>query len=105
MMLRVTDVLTRNLISAAVKHDMAMTTDRRATYNILAGQMLNKLLSAIRSCGVTFKIWVDKKNTFDCTSLMGKEKQKLLECLPEKLDSCQPQDYCGVVPQIWKVQL
>ena len=34
---------------------------------------------------------------------MGKEKQKLLEYLPEKLEGYQPADYCEVVQKIWKV--
>ena len=60
-MLRVTDVFTRNLINAAVQHDISMTTDRRANYNILTGHALNDLLNAIRSCGVTFKVGRQEK--------------------------------------------
>ena len=52
--------------------------------------MLNNLINTIRSCGVTFKVWADNKNTFECTSIMGKDKAKLLEDLPEKLVNCQP---------------
>ena len=74
LMLRVTDVLTRNLITAAITHDISMTINRPANYDILTGQMLNTLLNAIRSCGVPFNVWADRKNVFDCTSLMGKDK-------------------------------
>ena len=102
-MLRVTDVLTRNLITAAITHDISMTINRPANYDILTGKMLNTLLNAIRSCGVPFNVWADRKNVFDCTSLMGKEKRKLLENLPEKLENCQPNDFCSIVQQIWKV--
>ena len=63
------------------------------------------LINAIRSCGVTFKVWVDNKNTFECKFLMGKDKPKLLEDLPEKLINCQPDDFCSVVQQIWKVPI
>ena len=43
--------------------------------------MVKNLLTAVRSCGVTFEIRADKTATmdFDFTSLMGKEKMKLLD--------------------------
>ena len=104
-MLRITDVLTRNLINAAIQHDMSMITNKRANYNIMTGQMLNDLINAIRSCGVTFKVWTDKTKIFECTSLMGKDKAKLLQDLPEKLVNCQPDDFCSVIQQIWKVPI
>ena len=49
--------------------------------------------------GLLLKL-ADKKNTFDCTSLMDKDKQKLLEYLADKLGNCQPDDYCSVVQYI-----
>ena len=104
-MLRITDVLTRNLITAAIKYDMSVVTNRRANYNILTGQMLTNLITAITSCGVTFKVWAEKTNTFECTSLMGEDKAKLLKNLPDKLENCQPDDFCSVVQQIWKVPI
>ena len=54
-----------------------------AKHDILTRQMLNTLLNAIRSCDVTFNVWANRKKMFDCTSLMGKEKRKILENLPE----------------------
>ena len=47
--------------------------------------MLNNLINAIRSYGVTFKVWADNKNTIECTSILGKDKAKLLQYLLEKL--------------------
>ena len=101
-MLRVTDVLTRNLITAAIKYDKEITTTRRANYDILSGCMVKNLLTAVRSCGVTFEIRADKTATmgFDFTSLMGKEKIKLL---PQRLEGCQPKEFCSLVQKIWKV--
>ena len=46
-MLRVTDVLTRNLITAAIKYDKEITTTRQANYDILSG---------LNSCK---KLWCD----------------------------------------------
>jgi len=102
-MLRVTDVLTKNIIQAAIKHDKELTLTRRANYDILSGHMANNLLTAIRNCGVTFKIWSNKTTGFEFTSLMGKDKVKLLDNLPQKLDGCQPDEFCDVVQKIWKV--
>jgi len=45
---------------------------------------LNDVLSAIHSCGVGFKVWKDKDNKLEWTSLMGGEKKKLLHNLPSK---------------------
>ena len=105
-MLRVTDVLTRNLITAAIKYDKEMTTIKRATYDILSGDMVKNLLTAIRSCGVTFEIRSNKTTTgFDFTSLMGKEKVKLLDNLPQKIHNCQPDEFCDKVQKLWKVRL
>jgi len=102
-MLRVTDILTRNLITAAIKHDISTITNRLTNYNILTGQMLNNLINAIRSCGVSFNVRADKTTGFECTSLMGKDKLKVLQNLPDKLANCQPDEFCSVVQQIWKV--
>ena len=105
-MLRVTDVLTRNLITAAIKHDKEITTSRRTNYDILSGCMVKNLLTAVKSCGVTFEIRADKTATmgFDFTSLMGKEKMKLLDDLPQRLEGCQPEEFCSIVQKIWKVK-
>ena len=83
-MLQITDVLTRNLINAPIQHDMSVITNRQTNYNILTEQMLNNLVNSIRSCGATFKVWADNMNTFECTSLMGEDKIKLLENFSEK---------------------
>lgn len=56
-MLWTTDVLTRSLITAAIKHDISMTTNRPANYDVLTGWMLNTPLIAIASCGVIFNVW------------------------------------------------
>ena len=104
LMLRVTDVLTNNLIKAVLASDWEATELRRASFDIKSGQMTTNLLTAIRSCGVTFDVWHNKTSGYDFTSLMGKEKVKLLEYLPDKLGGCQPDEFCGIVQNIWKVR-
>ena len=79
-MLQITDILTKNLITAAIHHDMKMTTIKTANYDTLSGNMVNNLLTPIRSCKVTFTIRPGKTTkSFESTSLMGKEKVKLLQ--------------------------
>ena len=102
--LRVTDVLTLNFITTAIAFDWAATNLQRASFDIKSGQMIINLLTAIRSCGVTFDIWPTKTTVFDFTSLMGKEKVELLDSLPQKLDGCQRDKFCGTVQKIWNVR-
>ena len=99
-MLRITDVLTRNLIYAAGTHD---TKNIRHGNDILNGAMVFMLLKSIRSCGVTFQIYDSAKKKFSLTSLVGKDKLKLLEKLPPKLKDCQPGEFYKVVEKLWKV--
>ena len=100
LMLRITDVLTRNLIYAAGTHD---TKNIRHGNDILNGAMVFMLLKSIRSCGVTFQIYDSAKKKFSLTSLVGKDKLKLLEKLPPKLKDCQPGEFYKVVEKLWKV--
>ena len=100
LMLRVTDVLIRNLIYAAGTHD---TKNGRCGNDILKGTMIQKLLECIRSCGVTFNIYESTKKDFSFTSLVGNDKLKLLEKLPPKLKQCQPGEFYSDVEKLWKV--
>ena len=100
LMLRVTDVLTRNLIYAAGTHD---SQNGRHGNDILKGAMITKLLECIRSCGVTFYIYDSATKDFSFRSLVGKDKLKLLEKLPPKLKHCQPGEFYKVVEQLWEV--
>lgn len=101
LMLRVTDVLTRNLIYAAAAHD---ANNGRQGNDILKGTMVKKLLESIRGCGVSFKIYGTTIKAFHFTSLVGRDKLKLLKNLPAKLKDCQPVDFHNIVEQLWKVQ-
>ena len=102
LMLRVTDVLTRNLINAAANHD---AKNGRRGNNILNGVMIGKLLECIRSCGVSFRIYNNTAKDFCFTSLVGRDKLKLLEKLPPKFKYCQPAEFYNVVEQLWEVKI
>ena len=73
LLLRIFDVLLRNLIFMAIQLDQHQKSD----------QHLLTLKTAIRSCGVTFEIWPsdDKKNSsnYEWTSLTGRDRKKVLK--------------------------
>ena len=101
LMLRITDVLTRNLIRAAIKYDSAKNS---RISNVLRRPMIARLLKEINSCGVSFTIRI-KKDEFEFTSLVGNDKKKLLDNLPYKMSSCQPPEYYTIVQELWKVAI
>jgi len=41
---------------------------------------------------------------FEFTSLMGKDKMKVLEKLPDKFYKCQLEDFYETVEKLWKVR-
>ena len=101
LLLRITDVLTRNLINAAASDDYK---HGRSNKDILRGPMVKKLLGAIKSCGVSLSIHDSDKKVFSFTSLVGGDKVKLLKKLPSKLKDCQPADFSTKVKNLWKVR-
>ena len=101
LLLRITDVLTRNLINAAASDDYK---HGRSNKDILRGPMVKKLLGAIKSCGVSLSIHDSDKKVFSFTSLVGGDKVKLLKKLPSKLKDCQPADFSTKVKDLWKVR-
>ena len=96
LMLCITDVLTRNLIHAAMTYD---AVNSRRISNVLMRPMIAK---AINSCGVSFTIYM-KKDGFEFTSLVGNDKKKLLNKLPSTMSICQPPDLPRTVKEIWEV--
>ena len=99
-MLRITDVLVAALISEAIQLDRLGGQKK-----FLEGPHLQKLVTAIRECGVTFHVWevknADKSASgkYDFTSLMGPDKKKLISHLPSKLEGCWE---LNDVIQLWK---
>ena len=79
LMLRITDVLLRNLI-----YD-AKSLDSNAKVNRLPQIHLKGLVKIIQDCGISFAIWDNKAGEMEWTSLSGSDKIKLLKCLPQVL--------------------
>ena len=117
-MLRVTDILLRNLIWAMIYMDMRNKGESN----------LNKIVNEIRSCGLTFKVnnnytynvinvpklklkvWKAKEGrsmeSYDWTSLRGSDKKKVLKRLPPKIPPLLPHDNIGTtVQKIWEVRV
>ena len=104
LLLRVTDLLTRNLTNAAIQHDVKHSGHQRHV-NILSEEMIKKLLDAIHDYGISFNIIQQNAplHGFEFTSLMLKEKRKLLNHLPSHIPQCQPAEFCDTVQQLWEV--
>ena len=106
-MLRVGDVLLRNLILYADSRDHASREHRGEDAN-----NLRQLERAIRSCGVSFQIWQKREPTgkpipgsFDWTALTGKHKLQVLKMLPEKMSVLLPDGISPRVAALWKVSV
>ncbi len=82
LFLRIVDILIRNLIYQMV------IQERRSAAQDQAVNYLQKLESAVKELNVSFRVWEivekDGKRTgrYDCTSLMGNPKKKVLSNLP-----------------------
>ena len=100
LLLRITDILTRNLIHAAMTHD---GRESRRIKNPLERPMTKQLLQNINKCGVTFRIKMHEGKGFDFTSLTGGDKLKLLSRLPSYLMESQPIDFANDVKLLWEV--
>lgn len=97
LMLRVTDVLTRNVILHAVELDIAAKRQHQTVH------YLSTLVSCVQECGITFKVWTDDKSgSYEFTSLRGNDKKKLLRMLPTKFHQFLGTDH-NEVATLWKV--
>ena len=102
LLLRIMDVLIRNLIVYADSED-----HREKAHHGVENHNLRKLEQAIRSFGVCFQIWQNKEPTgkpiprsFDWTALSGKHKLLVLKKLPAKLGTILQED---LSPQVEKL--
>jgi hypothetical protein len=91
LMLRVTDRMTDNLIREVMERDMKSDFNKKRGEE--KGIYLKRLISKINQLGITFNVW-EKKNAdgrgsgrYDWTSLLGADKKKLLNGLPDQLHS------------------
>jgi len=81
LMLRITDILLRNVIDDCKNKDNI----RKDIVN--SGNPVNivNFENLVQSCGIVFHIWTTKgSNDLEWTSLSGGEKIKMLKLLPEK---------------------
>ena len=77
LLLRITDVLLCNIIMMMVKFDQ----------NGPSTNHLQSLVKAVRECGISFSVWETKEENaasgkvggYDWTSLMGRDKRRLLQ--------------------------
>ncbi len=79
LLLRIMDVLLRNLIHMMVKLDRSSTAGTSSNH-------LSNLIGAIRQCGISFSVWEPrdpatgkKTGVYDWTSLMGNDIKRLLK--------------------------
>ena len=96
LLMRVMDVLLRNIIDDAKSKDEYAKITGQSTDN------LSLLVKAIQGCGVTFKTWVSKSGELDWTSLCGSDVKKVLRLLPDKLVFCLHEDTRESVISLWK---
>lgn len=74
----------------------------------LNGKCITALVAAIRQCGVPFNVWKKSdgdgggSGRYDWTSLMGKDKRKLLAHVPDKLRGIITDDTVDTVIELWK---
>ena len=106
LMLRVTDILTENIITECLNWDKDDDLNRKKGEP--QGLHLKKLIQVIRSCGVSFDVWEQRNadgkasGKYDWTSLLGTDKKILLEALLDKLKSCLRPQTSDAVVKVWK---
>jgi len=104
LLLRITDILTANLITEVIEWDIEEYLENKKNKDA----HLNKLVSSIRSCGVSFSVWKKKNadgkesNVHDWTSLMGNDKKILLNHLPAKMNEFLRPETAPKVIKIWE---
>ena len=105
-MLRVMDVLIQGLIDTVLaydRHQHRLSRSKRS-FKALDGPMLNNLVMAIKSCGVSFYVFEPGNDgKMEWPSLLGNDKLKLLKQLPDKLSDCHPAEMVTEVQTLWKV--
>ena len=106
LMLRITDVLTENVICEVMERDKR-ESDKKA----LNGQYLRALVTAMRDCGISFSVWekVDAdgcgSGKYDWTSLMGMDnKKKRMSNLLNKLQGTLHDETAETAIKVWQVR-
>ena len=100
------DVLIRNIVDEVIEWDVKENFKKKKSDK--KHDHLDKLLSTIRSHGVSFEVWEkrseDGKSSghHDFTSILGNDKKKLLKNLPDKFIECLQHETCHEVEEIWE---
>ncbi len=104
LLLRISDVLIRNLIFQMVIQERRSAADQHHE------KYLDKLEKAVREIGVTFRVWEvvesnGKRNgKYDCTSLMGNDKKKVMRNLPTQFATLIPDEQIATtMADVWIV--
>lgn len=98
MLMRIFDVLLRNLIDDAKdKDDIAKLKEETGDY-------LETLVEKVRSCGVTFSIWQPRygKGEIDWSLMTGEDVKKVLNSLLDKLVFVVHNETLDETMQIWR---
>lgn len=104
LFLRIMDVLMRNLIQQLV------IQERISARNGQSVPYLKKLEGEINEFNVSFRVWETKDNDgratgrYECTSLMGNDKKKVLSTLPPKFNTLiTSEEIATTMRDIWTV--
>ena len=98
-MLRVTDVLERNVVLEVVEWDAA-----EGLTSLSKGSHLKSFLEVVKRLGITFTVWESRKvgKNVEFTSLMGPDKRTLLEILPQYFEEILLPETCGEIKWLWE---
>lgn len=113
LLLRVTDVLTWNIMDEMIEWENEDSHKNKVANPPPIGQHLQKAVQEINVCGISFQVWEKKKcrwrrlgnHMYDWTSLMGNEKKILPKLLPDRFPSFLRNETgnCQNCEKIWKV--
>ena len=66
--------------------------------------MQERLVSAMKSIGISLKFWVDKKTKkLEWTSMMGGDKKRMLKKLPAHFAEFLPRKDVAPTQKLWQV--
>ena len=108
LLLRITDILIRNLIFEMVRLDKRGSVSGAGRSS---QQNLTSFVKAVRSCGVSFDVWEARDGDgkplgkYQWTALPGRDKKQLLQQLPSKLHILLPENVGDTVVSLWNVSI
>ena len=106
LLLRITDILIRNLIFEMLRLDK-----KGNVTGVGSQQHLKSFVKAVRSCGVSFDVWEARDGDgkplgkYQWTALPGRDKKQLLQQLPSKLRVLVPENIGDTVVSLWNVRV